>query len=421
MRSVSDIVRDLLRDTPTSEGSVVEPGPEPSLLDGQLVEERVAFENCRRTVQKWWPAYWPYAEAVLSVAATLKLSGVPAAIALFAMGDSGVGKNTVFKMVDWDLLQRLVLWRDKFTVAAIQSAYQGETADKLSDRALFKKAKHKLLVTPEMALMFRGRSDELEKRFSELAQLLDGEGRISDSGTHGALGEKGDFTFVWVGGTTPFYLTTWNTMAALGTRLLFFRILKGPYVDDEQYVKALHECKATVSSFLDVFLPEASIRSIANEKWPTLSPELKARLQHYAALMALGHSSKQHLSYGAEVGVTRPSPNHFRSRLGYIVRGRALVHGRSVVNEDDLQMARWITMSSMPQNRGFVLMHVYEGDLEIGDIAEKSGLSYTVVRNTLEELKRLEVIGLGARQRDGNRGKPAHQHSLCVEEFEEQL
>jgi hypothetical protein len=134
-------------------------------------------------VLRWWPAHWPYVEAVLSAAATLKLKNVQASIALFAYGPSGVGKNVIFKMFGWDN-QHLVLWRDNFSLASLQSAHEGSDPKTLNDRALFRKAKHKLWITSELALLFRGAVEDLERRFAELAQLLDGEGRLIDSGTH---------------------------------------------------------------------------------------------------------------------------------------------------------------------------------------------------------------------------------------------
>src|SRR5207245_5302 len=101
---------------------------------------------------KWWPALWPYIEAMLSAAATLKLKDIPVSIALFAYGRSGTGKNTAFKMLDWTL-ERLVVWRDKFTLAALQSAHDGNDAATLNQRALFRQVKHRVFVTPELSLL----------------------------------------------------------------------------------------------------------------------------------------------------------------------------------------------------------------------------------------------------------------------------
>jgi len=414
-RSVRDIIRDLLNDdtrrapasAPTvSPDTVTAKAPVEAMSDDVRQAERLAFEQCKRTVTKWWPGYWLYVEAVLSAAATLKLANIPASISLFAYAPSGAGKNTIFKMFDWEL-ERLVIWRDKFTLAALQSAHEATDPKTLNDRAMFRRVKHKLFVTPELALLFRGRSDELERRFSELAQLLDGEGRIVDSGTHGALGEKGDFTTVWVGGTTPFHLTTWNTMAALGTRLLFFRIEKSSYVDDELFAQALKECKSAVSTFLDVLIPEGSARTAS---WPSMDDATKHRLRQYAALMALGHGKRQNLQGDPEPEF--PTPNHFRSRLGYLVRGRALVYGRDSVTEDDLTMARWITLSSMPLQRGPVLLELFEGTREITAIAARTGLSINTVSDTIETLKKLKVVdelGTGALDRAG---KPPMRYGI---------
>lgn len=388
----------------------------PSSTDATL-GERVVFEHCKRTVTKWWPAYWPYVESILSLAATLRMKDVPASIAVFAMGSSGVGKNTIFKMFDWQL-ERLIIWRDKFTLAAIQSHYQGEDAKTLNERALFNRAKHKLLITPEMALLFRGKHDELRTRFSDLAQMLDGEGRIGDSGTHGPLGQKGDYTMVWVGGTTPFYIDTWNTMAALGTRLLFFAVSKAEYVDDELYAQALKECKEAVSGFLDVLIPDGSVRQ---DEWPRMDDAFKKTIHDYSTLMALGHARRENVANRSQE-VEFPAANHFRSRLGHLVRGRAIVYGRREVVAEDLEMARWITASSMPQKRGPVMLALYEGVGQIGDIARQTGLTVTTVTTTIKELERLgvvEEIDVSDDSMVVGRGRPATQYRISVERFEE--
>ena len=336
-------------------------------------DERLAFEHMKRTVTKYWPAYWPALEAVLSAAATLQFKDIPASIALFAVGDSGVGKNTIYKMVGWEL-ERVVEWRDKFSLSSLQSGHGQTSAKALQDRALFKKVRNKLLVTPELGLLFRGRPHLLEERFAELAQWLDGEGRYVDTGTHGLLGEKGDYTCVWCAGTTPFYIDTWRTMAALGTRILFFEILKGHYLPDSEYPVAIAECRAAVNCFLDLLLPPDSIRT---GDWPTTDAKVEVTLQNYAALLALGHGLRENMRYG-DNELHFPTPNHFRSRLGHMVRGRARVYGRYAVIDEDLVMARWITQSSMPGRRGPVLLALLEsvgGAETVETIAKSTGLA----------------------------------------------
>jgi hypothetical protein len=77
LRSVNEIIRDLMNDTgpraprPAPQAPrTVEPAAE-LMSDDVRQAAQVAFEHCRRTVMKWWPAYWWYIEAILSAAATL--------------------------------------------------------------------------------------------------------------------------------------------------------------------------------------------------------------------------------------------------------------------------------------------------------------------------------------------------------------
>jgi hypothetical protein len=321
-------------------------------------------------------------------------------------------------MFGWDL-PRLIIWRDKFSLAALQSHHADEKGKKLSERALFRLAKHKLMVTPELGVLFRGRTYVLEERFGELAQWLDGEGRISDSGTHGALGEKGDFTFVWTAGTTPFYLNTWETMAALGTRILFFEVLKGPYLPDEMFAPALAECRVAVNTFLDVFIPEGISYEtkrfgVRQSEWPVMDDTIAQTIQNYAVLLALGHGIRRNVSGDADIHF--PSPNHFRSRLGILVRGEALVRGRMVVLDEDLEMARWITQSSMPGKRGPVLLALLDGERGVDEIAMSTKLTTDTVRGNLKAL-----VATGAveelRSSVGVVGRPPLSYRLNAETF----
>lgn len=386
-------------------------------------EQRLAFEHCRRTVSKHWPQYWPFCEAILSAAATLRLKNVPAAIALFGVGDSGVGKNTVFKMFGWDL-PHLIIWRDKFSLAALQSHHADETGKILSERALFRLAKHKLMVTPELGVLFRGRTYILEERFGELAQWLDGEGRITDSGTHGALGEKGDFTFVWTAGTTPFYLNTWETMAALGTRILFFEVLKGPYMPEDAFASALAECREAVNTFLNVLITEgtsceAKECGVRASEWPVMDDTIAQTIHNYAVLLALGHGIRRNLG-ASDADIHFPSPNHFRSRLGILLRGEALVRGRMVVLSEDLPMAKWITQSSMPGRRGPVLLALLNGEQGVDDIVTATGLSPDTVRGNLKALVATGVVE-ELKSSVGVVGRPPLSYRLNAETFARML
>src|SRR3712207_3933042 len=83
---------------------------------------------------------------------------------------------------------------------------------------LLPRIKHKVLITPELAPIFRGKDDELAQRFSIMTRVLDGQGLQTDSGTHGRRGHRGDYLFAWLGCTTPLEDKVWRVIAQLGGR-----------------------------------------------------------------------------------------------------------------------------------------------------------------------------------------------------------
>jgi hypothetical protein len=67
--------------------------------------------------------------------------------------------------------------------AAFVSSAANVSKEDLEKIDLLPKIQHKVLVTPELALIFRGQEDELADKFNTLIHVLDGQGLSIDSGT----------------------------------------------------------------------------------------------------------------------------------------------------------------------------------------------------------------------------------------------
>jgi hypothetical protein len=89
---------------------------------------------------------------------------------------------------------------------------------------LLPKLKDKVLLTKELAPLFRGSDDELRANFATLTAVLDGKGHVSASGVHGTRGYDGRIVFNWLGGTTPIPARTDVIMGQMGNRLLRYEI-----------------------------------------------------------------------------------------------------------------------------------------------------------------------------------------------------
>ncbi len=108
-------------------------------------------------------------------------------MALIYVGPPSAGKTTVATMFDGAKVggKEICYRSDKFTHAAFvsQSAQANEAILKKVD--LLPKIKNKVLLTPELGTIFRGKQDDLVERFSVITRVLDGQGFMTDSGTHG--------------------------------------------------------------------------------------------------------------------------------------------------------------------------------------------------------------------------------------------
>ena len=344
----------------------------------------------QKTISKYWPLHWPLVEAQITMCATLLLENVTQSMALFTIGPSGSGKSTTLKMFRVPERVQLVYAQagvrppideqDDFTMAAFLSHYSEAEGSVLEAGALAFVLQHRVMLTSELGPLFRGNREVLQQRFTKLAQILDGEGIRSSSGVHGTLGKKGDFTFVWLGGTTPFRGETWRTMASLGTRLLFFATDEhADECPEELFAQAQIECQEAVSALIEEMFAQTKKRSVP---WPEVEP-MRKQIRELAKLCAAGQS---YGGSGTDEDPNRPSPGHFRQRLMQLACAHAWMHGRDVLTEEDLPMLRHITSSSMPASRGPVLLLMSQGAQTVSEICALSGLQEDLVRKTLARL-----------------------------------
>ena len=168
---------------------------------------------------------------------------------------------------------QLVYRSDKFTPASFVTHSARATAKRLAKADLLPKIRYKILLTPELSTIFRGKPDELAERFSIITRVLDGQGLTTDSGTHGQRGYTGDYLFAWIGCTTPFNDTVWEVMAQLGSRLFFLVVDAGVTSTVEDMVKAHSEtqsykdkvtiCQKEVGAFIEsLFTHYVKVRGV---------------------------------------------------------------------------------------------------------------------------------------------------------------
>jgi hypothetical protein len=373
----------------------------------------------RETIDQHFPGLWPAVDVALSVCATLLLAQNTNPTALIFVGGPSSSKTTVSDMFadaavtvtdDDPATHDLFYLSDSFTPAAFVSQAASRSAKDLEKVDLLPRIKHKVLVTPELAPVFRGKDDELVKTFKIITRVLDGHGLKTDSATHGARGYRGDYLFCWIGATTPFDNNVWQMMGQLGSRLFFFvmgddgeEVTVEMLVQSEEqgdYSERLAACKTVVADFLrDLFKRYGGIRSVHwdAEKDPRDVKEGIARLAKLLATMRsepTREASPEHDHHGY-VPAKREKPWRANAVLRNLARGHALVHGRTELAQDDLPPIAAVTVASMPPALGRVFTALVEKigwSLNVAECTAALDVQHPeTARKVMEELDRRGV------------------------------
>ena len=365
-----------------------------------------------QTVQGHFPELWPAVKLGLATGATLLLKDNANPVAVIYVGPPSAGKTTVVQMFADAKVQgeEFCYVSDDFTPAAFVSHAANVTEKQLKKNDLLPRIKDKMLITPELAPVFRGNMDDLTRRFSVLTRVLDGQGYQRDSGTHGSRGYRGEYVFAWLGCTTPFSTGVWKLMAQLGSRLFFLILNAGKEVTIEElihqgdsllYKERLDECRQECHRFLATLVDYYG--GVRNVVWDKLGddPEILTWIARCAKLLAKMRSEPTTVIESRNgdteyVPGSEETPYRAYAVLYNLVRGHALVHGRRHLIYDDLQPIIDVTVSTMPTRFGQVFQRLAckaDGRLlrkEVQDVLQVASL--TTAGDVMKDLGRLGVM-----------------------------
>jgi hypothetical protein len=325
----------------------------------------------------------------------LLLDDIKNCTALIYVGSPSAGKTTIAEMFTG--VKELVYVSDDFTSASFVSGAAQKTADELSKIDLLPKIKHKVLITPELASIFRGKETDLLQKFSIITRVLDGDGLWRDSGTQGGRGYRGDYTFAWLGCTTPFDRTVWKVMNQLGSRL-FFLVLETEGAEDEQslmaelagptaYAFRRDECQVVVSAFIThLFKSNGGVRGVT---WERALDNKEAQQWIVRAGRLLAKTRGHRTGTDKEEPISAESPKRAVQVIYNFARGHALIHGRRAVTLDDIPLIARIAASSMPTERSRVFRRLVVADhdkLTTDEVRQALGVkSEDSARTTMED------------------------------------
>lgn len=304
---------------------------------------------------------------------------------------------------------------DKFTAASFVSQH-GDTKKKhLGDVDLLPKIKDKTLITPELAPVFAGRREDFIERMSMLVKVLDGQGLVTDAGTHGSRGYAKPHNFQWLGATTPVSPEVLAAMSKLGPRILYYEIIDRADDNDNLLTliddgadneRAKRACRAAMMQYVLTLYREHPCASLHTSRI-VVAPVLQLQLVEWARALCglrVGVKVSKEAPDGIEdyedstprlERIDKPErPYRALGNLNRIVRASAIAHGRTTATTYDLAMIRHIVLSSGigARGRAFAAVLAAGGAASTADMMEHMG---GVTRPTaMRYMRELAVTGL---------------------------
>jgi hypothetical protein len=378
-------------------------------------DEDYSLENfVNPIIKKHYPALLDAVHASLSVFATLSFNNRTKPLSIIFEASSGFGKTAVLQMafpikVSAGQITRTInfVYRsDKFTPKAFVSHAANIKKEDLAKVDLLPKLKNKVLITKELAPIFRGREQDIKENFSILISVLDGKGFTSDSGTRGQRGYAESIIFNWLGATTPLPINIHRIMSQLGTRLLFYEVKTTEPTEEELFAyaergnagKAEVECNVAINKFLIHFFDKHAIGSID----PTsiiIPSELSKQIVRWAELLVKGRAEiKYEKDYPEWIPIAaKPSEGPWKviDYFKELASGHALIHERMEVNNEDLEFVSQVAISSIPIHLRPIIRELRKNGFVESSRCEKiCDVTRPTARKYLEELSILGITNL---------------------------
>lgn len=315
---------------------------------------------------------------------------------------------------------------DKFTAASFVSQH-GETKKKdLADVDLLPKIKDKTLITPELAPVFAGRKEDMVERLSMLVRVLDGQGLVTDAGTHGSRGYAKPHNFQWLGATTPVSPEVLAAMSKLGPRILYFSIfdrsdsnenLVDFMSDEADNAKAKRMCRAAMLNYVLTLYREYPLASLHTSRVTVPKPLQLLMVEWGRALCGLrvgvkvskeAYDEDDYESTGPRLELVDKPERPYRAleNINRLVRASVIAHGRMEATTYDIGMVRHIVLSSGIGARGRALAAL----IAAGGKATSADMMTHMLTSrptALRYMRELLVTGL-ATNTDAHGGKLGH-------------
>ena len=341
------------------------------------------------------------AEICLSSTATMLIDGVGTWPGVIVEGASGCGKTTLITSI-YPSAMELTNHAHEVTPASFLSADSSRDSTEVQEGSLIRRSNGKVLVLPEMARLFSGGEDRVRDTMSTFAGVMDGGTYARETGTHDRQ-EVGPVRAGIIGATTPIPPSGWRAMGKTGNRFLLAEypsdtslsgsdgeateIIRGP-----EYEQTKQQVRDVAVPFVQGLWDEhggfegVDGSSFAIPEW------VDGYIDYLGGLVAHGRAT-----IGENGGVRREKAKRVKSMLFNLVRGRALLDGRTQIERSDLEVAAYAALSTIPASRRPLIRElVREGrpELDAGDVATLLDCTRPTARERMKDMPSLGIGGM---------------------------
>jgi hypothetical protein len=397
----------------------------------QAPDRPVTITDWRETINKHFPECLSAAEVGLSVVAQLLINDVHNPFGLVYVDVPSAGKTITLNF--FSEIQEIAYDSDNFTPASLVSHASNRTSAQLENVDLLPRIRFRTLVVRDLAPIFAERQENLLKNLGVLTRVFDGEGYESDSGVHGKRGYRGDYTFMFLAGSTPIAPRVWRFMGSLGSRL-FFLNMNVPDKSTEELADLLVQndfkkkekaCRKTTRDHV-LTLWNAHVGGVDWDK--SKDPvELRLIISRCAELLARlrgtldlwSEKEDQNADDKAShshTNVVIEKPMRINQLLYNLARGHALACGRTQLTEEDMWPVIEVTLNSAQMNRTKFMEALIEAGGTMLTRMVESAINCSNP-TALREIESFNVLGIAHVQdeRTGDAGRPEKIISLKAE------
>jgi hypothetical protein len=375
-----------------------------------------AIQAVEEVVNRYYANLLASVKACLAVICSLAIGRRTKPLSLILEGPSGFGKTATVQMsfpLPKSPAETYIYRSDKFTPKAFVTHAASVSLEELASMDLLPKLKDKVLITKELAPIFRGKVDELQANFSILISVLDGKGFTSDTGMRGQRGYQETILFNWIGATTPLPASTHRIMSQLGTRLLFYEVPATQPTEEQLLLFAETDnsadgealCQQAVNEFIEQFFSQHPVGGVSPREF-AIHKDLLLQLVRWAQLLVQARAEVR-FDEMTEMPISAAPPEAPFKVVTYfkdLARGHALVHGRTEVTEADLALVEHVATSSIPGHlRPIVRQLRTHAAVTTKEAEALCEVSNVTARKYLHELALLDVCTLEKGARDVNR------------------